>query len=351
MKKLILSLVFLCIGTVMFSEENIVTSDITAESLQVELSQTVILKEHYKKMAIYSEREKELALISLDNEKRIQQEQDETIETLKSVIDELNLVIVSNRKTIQEGQNNLQHYETLVGGYETQLYETIRSTEELIAKSNARVARVENDFNTKLAYLIYIFLVIAVLQIFNLVRQLLAPKVTPTENETESTESQKLKAVPKKEKSKSKPAKPTNTKKEKIKPFSIFIDEKRANADRKRKAKLEKRKAEALTIKDTDQVEEKDTIVENNRNLLKGPLSNFISAVLGIKPKPVKDEKTTPKESKPSEGKTKPTNKPKGKVKVVTKGKKANVTSTPKKGDGGGTNDSKKPTTKPKDKK
>lgn len=271
MKKIFLTvLALLTVSITLRAEEISPAERITA--LEIQLDQANSMRDHYSKMAEYSEAELYLANIEIENYRTYTGNLYTNLEESRHVnatLDEFNIL---KDELIAEQTVTLDHYKNVVVGYEVQISNTI-------AINSVQEIRINNleDMNKTLIIVLIVLMIGTILCVTILamvISHLLKGTKAPAEEKVPTTKP--LKAVPK-----TKKAKPAEVKEEKVDTpsrFTIFITERRAKRDLKRQAVLEKRRAKVLTEKETD---EPDTdIKEVNKALTKGVMGKMIATIM-----------------------------------------------------------------------
>jgi len=310
MKKILLVLLLL-LGFGLFGQEIDPILEPTLEekleSLMEENRELTVLKDHYRRMAVYSETAKDLALVKVENYKSYTINLERNIENSTATIKRLGDIILDTRiardiiidnKDIEIEKRNIMLYEKV----------------QMIQIANNRIEELEEItlFNIAIIYKLFIGMLICFILYFV---QSMAGRRRPRSRKAKPTKTAPLKAV-----KKDTPVETTKTKPEpkpKTEPeipvrqyaeipsmFSIFLNRKMKAKDLKRKAELDRRRAKNLTQKKTDVVEKTDRIKSNNKALLGGCLSKFICTVLNI-PVPVEESpKEEPKKTPPKKKNT-----------------------------------------------
>jgi hypothetical protein len=283
--------------------------DITAienNILKEQLAHENEMKNHYQKMAIYSEREEELAVDALENEKLF-------TETLKYLLDGSRVNYIQSQELTKEKDNLIssqtvliEKLESEISNYEVEKYEDLKLQNE----RDIKYAKLEStiDLIKFIGYIIALGLLICFM-LYYIQQAILNRK--PKVKITEPLKSVKKEEV-KKEPSTKKPETATPIKEDKKAPlknklndqpapinpkesmtFSLFIDDIKRKKDIKNTLRLEKLKAKALTQKEGDIVEE-TSIEETNTALAGGILGKIIKTIIKAKaPKKDKAETTT----------------------------------------------------------
>ncbi len=326
--------------------------DVTAienNILKEQLAHSDEMKNHYQKMAVYSEQEEELAVNALENEKLF-------TETLKYLLDGSRVNYVQSQDLAKEKDHLIssqilliEKLESEIANYEVEKYEDLKVQNE----RDIKYAKIESTIDTgKFIGVIFALGLLICFILYYIQKAYLnrKPKVKP-EKPTEP-----LKAVKKEEpkKDSKKPSTTTPIKEDKKAPiktkvsaedlndqpapinpkepmtFSLFIDDIKRKKDIKRTLKLEKEKAKILTEKKGDIIEEV-SIEETNTALFGGVLNKLLKTIMKAK---------KPKETKPKP----PTSTGETKVKDVKKVKpkaKPSVSTPPKNNSRGRSNDKK----------
>jgi hypothetical protein len=367
MKKIIYIILLAFVVTISSKAQTVSPFELENLALEKERDFERDLKDHYKKMAYYSEQAQLLAESKVEN-------LETHVSNLKYNIDQsaINYLRVEDqneglRNIIVTKDSTISHFEQVIIGYENSLYEQT----QLNAIEREKNIELENRLNrsrNRQTVAFYSLLVCCILWILSKVfKGDIKFKLTPKPT------NEKLTVVPKSQKQKErdlKNRKKANAKVEKAEKkakveeatveevpkksrFSLFIDEQMKHRDLKRQIRLEKRKTKALTQSKGDTVEkitDGDTEIQTtNKNLLGGVLGKMIKTICKTKP---------PKETPKAEPKPKPkattTKKPNKKPNTTTSTKKTgegkkNGTGTRKNKAKG--NGNKKSTTKTKAKK
>jgi hypothetical protein len=331
-------------------------TDITAienNILKEQLSHEREMKNHYSKISEYSERDAE------QSEERAVFYKEMNVE-LKYLIDTERTAYVNitneHARVTEQDKATIKHFESVIAGYEMQLYESMVASE----MDTVKYAKLESTIDkiTLFGTIIILGLIICFI-LYNIQKAVLnkKPKIKKTKplvvvktgkkdstkKDSETTPIVEDKKAPLKNTPVNEP-KPINPKEPMT--FSLFIDDIKRKKDIKRTLKLEALKAKTLMQKPGDIVEE-ISIEETNKALAGGVLKKLLKTIMQAK-KPTPDKKT--KETKPNPtGETESKNKPKTKPTASS-----SVSTPPKDNTRGRSNDKNnkdKSTPKSKDKK